>query len=141
VRERFSMNLLYIFTSSGFVLRSKNCLFLPRDAVLARYAMCPSATNRSSIETAGRIELVLAWEIIPAPISLCVIRNSVRLPARIRVLSCGTLSQTVDLDNFAMSCRWCCQQNSTTVELMDHSYDGRRVVTRAHITRWWTVNF
>ena len=39
-----------------------------------------------------------------------------------------TLSQTLDLENFATTSRSCCQQNSSTVELVDHSHDGRLIV-------------
>ena len=33
-----------------------------------------------------------------------------------------------DLENFATASRWCCQRNSSTVKLVDYTYDGRRVV-------------
>jgi len=34
----------------------------------------------------------------------------------------------LDLENFALASRSCCQQNSSTVEVVDHTFDGRRVV-------------
>jgi len=37
----------------------------------------------------------------------------------------GTFSQTLDLQNFAAASRLCCQQNSSTVELVDYTHDGR----------------
>jgi len=40
----------------------------------------------------------------------------------------GTLSQTLKLENFATASQSCCEQNSSTVELVDHNYDGRRAV-------------
>jgi len=47
---------------------------------------------------------------------------------KIRVLPSATLSQTLDLENFATASQLCCQQNSSTVEFVGHTYDGRRVV-------------
>ena len=38
----------------------------------------------------------------------------------------GILFQALDLENFATTGRSCCQQNPSTVELVDHTYDGRR---------------
>ena len=38
---------------------------------------------------------------------------------KIRTLPPGTLPQTLDLENFATANRSCCQQNSSTVELVD----------------------
>jgi len=53
--------------------------FLPRDAMLARYLLLsqlcrsvrPSVTSRHSIETTGRIELVLAWRLLSTCPTLC----------------------------------------------------------------------
>jgi len=39
-----------------------------------------------------------------------------------------TLSQTPELENFATASRSSSQQNSSTAELVDHTYDGQRVV-------------
>jgi len=40
----------------------------------------------------------------------------------------GTLLQSLGGANFAAACRSCCHQNSSTVELVDRHYDGRRAV-------------
>ena len=50
--------------------------------------------------------------------------KEIRVSPKIRVLNAGTLSQTLDLENFATAS----QQNSLTVELVDHSRDDRHVV-------------
>ena len=55
------------------------------------------------------------------PILHCVVRIS---GSSNRVLSSGTF----DLENFATASLSCCLQNSSTVELVDHTCDGRRVV-------------
>jgi len=47
--------------------------------------------------------------------------------SKIKVFLCGTLSQTLDLENSATTGRSCCQQNSSTVELVYHTSDGQRV--------------
>jgi len=44
----------------------------------------------------------------------------------------GTLSKTLDFENFATASQSCSQQNSSTVELVDHTYDGRRVGGSTH---------
>ena len=44
---------------------------------------------------------------------------------KLRVLPSGTLLQTLDLENFATASRWCGRLNSSTVELVDHTYEGR----------------
>jgi len=54
--------------------------------------------------------------------------KEIRVPPKIRVLPSGTLSQTLDIENFASASRSCRQQNSWTVELVKHTYDCRRVV-------------
>jgi len=56
--------------------------------------------------------------------------NEIRASTEVRILLYGTLSQTLDLDNFAMASRSCSQQNSSTAELVDHTYEGRLVVAR-----------
>ena len=55
----------------------------------------------------------------------------IRVPPRIRVLPSGTLSQTLNFKNIAATLtasQSCCQQNLSTVELVDRTYDGRLVV-------------
>jgi len=51
--------------------------------------------------------------------------------SKITVLPSGTLPQTLDLENFATASR-CCQQNSSTVELVDRTYDGRYSIYLVH---------
>jgi len=46
---------------------------------------------------------------------------------RIGLLPVGTLSQTLDLKNFIAASLSCCQQNSSTVDVVD-DYDGRCAV-------------
>ena len=64
------------------------------------------------------------------PFSPTVYYNEIRVSTELRILLYGTLSRTLDLDNFAVASRSCSQQNSSTVELVDHTYDGRLVVAR-----------
>ena len=40
----------------------------------------------------------------------------------------------LDLKNFTRVSQSCCQQSSLTVELVDHTYDGRRVARRTQLT-------
>ena len=57
------------------------------------------------------------------PTSYCY--KEIWVPPRIRavrVLLSGILSQTLDSQDFAVASRLCCQQNSSTVELIDDSY-------------------
>jgi len=54
--------------------------------------------------------------------------QEIRVSPKIRALPSGTSPKTLDLENFATASRWCGQQNSSTVELVDHTYDNRRVV-------------
>ena len=44
---------------------------------------------------------------------------------KVPVLPSGT-SEIMDLENFATASRSCCQQNSSTVELVDHTNDSRQ---------------
>jgi len=48
------------------------------------------------------------------------------VPPKLRVLPSEALSQAMDLKNFAAASY---QRNSSTVEFVDHAYDGRRVVS------------
>ena len=78
-----------------------------------------SVTSHSFIETAERIELVfLAWKLLSTNPTLCL--QKLRVLPNIRVLSSGTLV----VGTFATASRLCCQQSSSTVELVDHTYDG-----------------
>ena len=60
--------------------------------------------------------------------------KEIRLSPKIRVFPSATLSQIflLELKNFARASQSCCQQSSRTVELVDHTYDGRRVARRTH---------
>jgi len=110
--------------------------FLLRDATEPWYtamvlclSVCLSVSvkSRSSTETAERIELILAWELPSTYPTQCY--KEIRVSPKIRVLPSGTTSQTLDLIFPRHVDRSHCQQNSSTVELVDHTYDGWRVVT------------
>ena len=75
-----------------------------------------SVTSRSSIETSQRIELPSTYPT--------VVYKEILVPPKTRALPPGTLFQTLDFLEF----RWFSKQNSSTVELVDHTYDGRRVM-------------
>jgi len=113
--------------------RTSTAEFLSRDAMLERYwlwscvSICLSVPlRRYFIQTTGQIELVLRGGFRPS-ILHCVLMKFDYLQ-KIRALPSETLSQTLDLENFATTSRSCCQQNSSTVELVDHSHDGRLIV-------------
>ena len=54
-----------------------------------------------------------------------------RVPTKIRVVPSGILFQTLDLENIATASRSSAyQQNSSTVELVEHTDDGRCDVAR-----------
>jgi len=81
--------------------------YLPRDAMLARYMLSscvrlsvrPSVTSRYSIETTGRIELVLAWRLPSTYPTLCYDCGNSTI-SEIIVLPSGTLSRTADSGKF-----------------------------------------
>ena len=54
--------------------------------------------------------------------------KKILVPLKVRVLLSGTLSRTLDLENFATTSRSRCQQKLSTVELVDNIYNGRCVV-------------
>jgi len=64
-------------------------------------------------------------------------RVKIRLSRKIKVLLPGTSSQTRDLENFVTRRveTWCRQQNLSTVELVDSTCDGRRIVA----ARTWPI--
>ena len=74
----------------------------------------------------------MAWELSTTYPKLYF--KEIRVSPKIRVLPSETapdsglkfrkLPQTLDL-NFATASRWCGRQNSSTVELSDHTDDGR----------------
>ena len=74
-----------------------------------------SATSQYCIETTRRIELVFG--ICP---TLCF--QEMWVSSKIRYLPPGTLSPTLDFKNFATASQQHCQQNSSTVELVDDTY-------------------
>jgi len=116
--------------------------FLPRDATLARYLLsscvCPSVRPSQ----AGIVSKRLAessWvsaRRLPStyPTLSC---KEIRVSPKIMVLPSGSLSQTLDVDNFATASRSCCQQNSSTVELADRTYDASWLVAQSllHVGR------
>jgi len=73
-----------------------------------RPSVCTSQAG-TCIKTTGRIELILAREL-PSTYPTRSYKK-VRVPPKIRVLYCGTLPQTLDLENFPMATRSRCQQN------------------------------
>jgi len=111
-----------------------------------RPSVCPSVTSRYSIETTGRIELVVETGV-PLTYATACYKES-RVSPKITVLPFGTLLQTLDSEKFVAESRPRRQQNSSTVELVDHTCDARRAVagramvyTTAHVvyTRRSTV--
>ena len=94
-------------------------IFLPRDAMLARYLLSSCVCLSQAGTVSKRLdESSWFWHVgfLP-PIPHRVIKKFGYLE----------LSQTQD-SNFATASRSCCQQNSSTVELVDDTYDGRRDV-------------
>ena len=98
-------------------------------AVVERPSVClsarPSVTSRYYIETTGRIELVLAWTL-PS-------MSAIRKFGHLQKLGYFPLELCIKLRTFrniAMESRSRCQQNSSTIELVDdtHLCDSRRVV-------------
>ena len=50
--------------------------------------------------------------------------KEIRVTPEIRVLPSETLPQTLELENFVMTSRWCKQRNSSTVAPVDYTYDS-----------------
>ena len=80
-----------------------------------------SVTSRCSIETAERLELVLAWELSSTYPTLCY--NDIQVPPK--TIISGTLLLTLDLENFATAYR-----------------SSKRVINlareRSTLRVWWT---
>ena len=98
--------------------------------IALRPSVRPSVTRRYCTETTARIELFLATEAsfhLSYNSTMCC--KEIRIPPKRRVLPSGTLSRTLYLENFANVSPSCCQLNSSAVELVDYTYDGRRVVS------------
>jgi len=117
-------------TCAKRVFSSPNGKILRRNAMIARMnatlssRVSVSVTSRHRchrIETTSRIELDFGTEasfhLYPTP---CC--EEFWVSPKIRVLPSGTLSRTLDLENFATVSRSRCQQNSATVELVDDTY-------------------
>ena len=70
---------------------------------------------------------ILAERLSYANTTLCCKEIRVSGIAPIRALHSGPSSKTQDLENFRAASRSRCQQNLSTMELVDDTYDGRRV--------------
>jgi len=93
--------------------------FLPRDAMLARYVLsscvCPSVCPSQAciVIVSKRLDdssWHVTWQLSSTYPTLCC--KEIRVPPKIRILPSGTL-------HFATASRSRCQQNSSTVELVD----------------------
>ena len=71
------------------------------------------------------IELVLVWRLRSTCPTLCY--KKIRTSPKIRVRPSGTLSQTLDLENFADKFTVLLTK-LVTVELVDDSHDSQQVV-------------
>ena len=104
---------------------------LPYDSAVYAVVVCTRLSARlsqagNSIETTGRIELGFFWHGsgFLSPILGCCLRKFGYL-GNITLLPSGTLSQTLDSENFATASRSRCQRHSSsssTVELVDDTY-------------------
>ena len=106
----------------------RHAAFLPRVTTIVWYmlptclSVCPSVClSQAGILSKQLDEMrwFLTWRL---PFSYHPLDSS-----KIKGFLCGTLSQTLDLENSATTGRSCCQQNSSTVELVYHTSDGQRV--------------
>ena len=100
-RDTFTEHALFLPLTCVSVIIT----FYQLDAMLVR-VLCLSVTSLCSIETDERIELVfdiLALQLHSTYPTLC--DKEVHVPSKIRVLSCGILLQTLDLENFATAYR------------------------------------
>ena len=104
LRLQWILTLDLLLTSESSSIDHRSC-FYPRDAVQARalamalcpsVSVCPSIASRSSVETAERIGLFLAWELLSMHFF-----KEIRVPLKITVLLSWTLPQNLDLENFA----------------------------------------
>jgi len=109
----------WISLSLKYFCSKKTCIlfidgFLPGDTMLPRYMLwpcvCPSiwqsVTSRYCIETTRMIELFfLALKLLLTYLKLYY--KKIWIPPKIRVLSSGSLLQTLYLENFAMASQWC----------------------------------
>ena len=110
-------------------------------AVTLCLCLSVSVTSQNGIQTAERIEVILGWERTFADRTLRYNQyKEIWVSPKIRYFL-PELCETPDCRNFARLSRPRCQQNSLTVELVDHTYDGRRIMAgRAlFITRRSTI--
>ena len=104
---------------------------------LERYMLsscvCPSVCLLQAGVVSKRLN-VSCWFWYGSFLLLCC--KEVRVSPKIRVFPSATLSQIffLDLKNFSRACQSCCQQSSSTVEVVDHTYDGRRVASCTQLT-------
>ena len=118
-----------------WVIRGSCCFFTARryaSAVTATSLVypcpcpCLSQAGISCMETTGRIRLVLLWRLPSTYHTLCYEKFGYRQKRRYFPQELCSKVQTPDFKNFATASRSCCQQNSSTVELVDlHTYDSR----------------
>ena len=100
-------------------------------AVVVCSSVCLSVTSRYCIIVSKRLygsNWFLSWRL---SITYAIQKRcckKIRVSLKVRLLISGTVSQTLDLENFATASRSRCQQNSSTVQLVDDTYDARRVV-------------
>ena len=122
-------------------------VFLPRDALLARYMLSSCVRLYVHLSQAGIVwkrldesSWFLAWRLPSTYSTLCC--KEICVSPKIRILPSGTLSQTSYLENFTTASRSRCQQNSSsssssTVELVDNTYttiDESRLFTTSRST-------
>jgi len=127
---RLDCELLYPYTLLLLLLLP--LIFTARHYASAVCAVivCPSAypsVHRKPVSHRNdESNWFLAWELPSTDPTLCC--KKILVPLKIRVLLSGTLSQTLDSENFATTSRSRCQQKLSTVELVDNIYNGRCVV-------------
>ena len=99
---------------------SLSVTFLPSDAMLVT---CLSVRHKLVLEQLDELSWVLAWGLSSTcPTLYC---KEIWVCPKIRVFPSGTLSQTLDLEIFAIASRSRCQQHSSSsssmVEFVDDS--------------------
>jgi len=130
-----SVELVYCIKSS--LIYDSYDKFLPRDAMLARYllslcvsvclsvclSVCHKPVAQYCLETTGRIELVLTRRLLSTYPTVCCKEIRISLKIRNSVPNSGLRNF-----HFATASRLNCQQNLSTIEFVDDTYDRRRVV-------------
>jgi len=114
--DNFSKFNFFLVLSAHFAARHyASAVFAIVVCLSVRQSVCRSVTSRYCIETTGRI-----WARVWHGDFL----SHIPLSPKIRALPSGTLSQTLDLENFATASRSRCQRNSSssTVEFVDDTY-------------------